>query len=488
MTQYRYLMMDNEKHKKLEYEYRLLSENALECIWVFDIQAQRFTYMSPNVTELRGITVEEAMQESLADAVPQESYDTAVKNTRMMVERYLAGERRKEMLTTVKDMRIYTTDGKIKQIEVTVRLIQNEETGAFEMLGVSRDITERKRLEEQLTQALAGKNEMIARLEKSEKALKRLTAELNRKNKALGEIAVKDALTGIYNRYYFDRKVAEETDRCQRYVYPLSMILFDIDNFKTINDTWGHDIGDHVLKRMAAAAKKAVRRQDVLARWGGEEFVVLMPHTDLQAAVAAANKLCTRIEALGHPEIQIPVKASFGAAQYIRGESKESWFQRVDHAMFCAKDKGGNCVIGMGWTQAFPFVKVTMEWKKSWESGNAHIDSQHKRLVALMNKTMSAMQGRESTAPGAALETLLHNIRTHFDTEEALLQKVRYPQADTHAALHDALWARITALHRQLQSGETTAAAFFAVLLDELLIGHIQTEDFQFFPYLKRLS
>jgi len=477
--------MNDERFRKLEYEYRLLSENALECIWVYDIASNRFTYMSPNVWKLRGISAQEAMAESLADAVPEETYRVAMENTKRMVALYLGGERRQEALTCVKDMQIYSKEKETKQIEVTVKLIENPETGALEVLGVSRDITERKALERQLNQAIASKSEMIERLKKSEKALRKLAEELNRKNRALSEVAAKDALTGIFNRYYFDRKVIEESERSQRYAYPLSIILFDIDNFKKINDTWGHDAGDRVLERIAGAAKSSIRREDIFARWGGEEFVVLLPNTNLPAAIKAAEKLKGKFETLSHPNVKMAVTASFGVTEFIPGETKGSWFRRVDYAMFRSKNKGRNCVTGLGWAEAFPFVKINLEWKSEWESGNPIIDGRHKEIISLGNATLDAMTDKESGDPVKAEKELIEHIRVHFKEEEALLRDVSYPEAEKHAATHDRLLTRIDEHHNQFLSGELKFAAFFSFLLDQVVIGHMLTDDFRYFPYLK---
>lgn len=480
--------MDNERYRKLEYEYRLLSENALECIWVYDIENNRFTYMSPSVWKLRGITAQEALKESLADAVPEETYRAAMENTRRMVELYLAGERSEDALTCVNDMRVYTMGKETKQVEVTVKLMENPETGALEILGISRDITDRKALEEQLNQAIESKNEIIEQLKASERALRKLTEELNQKNQALGEIAIKDALTGIYNRYYFDRKVIEETERSERYAHPLSIILFDIDNFKIINDTWGHYTGDHVLKRIAGAASGSIRKGDIFARWGGEEFVVLLPNTDLTAAVKAAEKLKKEFETLSHPEIQAVVTASFGVTEFVRGETKGSWFMRADYAMFRSKNEGRNCVTGLDWVEAFPYVKIHLEWKSEWESGDPVIDGRHQEIVSLGNATLDAMTDKESGNPVKAEAELIQHIKSHFLEEEAILRDISYPGAEEHAVTHERLLTRMNAFHSRFLTGELRYTAFFSFLLDEIIVGHLLGIDIRYFPYLKNTA
>ena len=478
-------MTNEERLKKLEYEYRILSENALEVIWVFDISTLRFTYVSPSVRKLRGLPMEEAVNESLEDAVPKETFQDGMENTKRMIALYQSGERRPEMLTAVRDMEIFYRDQTVKQIEVTVQLIENPETGALEILGVTRDITERKKLEAELQQAVESKSRAIERLEKSELALKRLTEELHRKNQELQEIAAKDALTGIFNRYTFDCRVTEESERSQRYGYPLSVILFDLDSFKIVNDAWGHDVGDSVLVRIAQIARSTVRKQDTLARWGGEEFVVLMPHTNLASATKAAEKLRDALATLRHPDINAAVTASFGVTEFIHSETKESCFRRVDYAMFCSKNKGGNSVTGIDWMEASPFVKVNLAWKPMWESGHPGIDSQHRQIIALVNQTMDAMLGTESAALTEAMNELYSQIRLHYREEETLLRESGYPQAEEHASVHQALLARVAGYYEQFASGRLPSAAFISFLLKEIVVGHIHGDDLRYFPWLK---
>ena len=477
--------MNDKQIKRLEYEYRILSENAKECLWVFNFQARKLTYVSPNVFKLLGITAEDAMRDPLVIVAPEGSHQVGQNSIQQVIALYQSSEKNLEELSVVQDVQLFHKDGSLKQVEVTVRLIENKETGSLEILGISRDITERKRLEEELNRAIASKNEMIERLEKSKQTLKNVTLELNRKNRALREIATKDALTGIYNRYYFDRKIIEESERCQRYAYPLSIILFDIDNFKIVNDVWGHDVGDQVLIRIADAARCSIRKQDILARWGGEEFVVLMPHTDLQAATTAAAKLKEALSGLVHPDIDTTVTASFGVTEFMHGETKESWFRRVDHAMFCSKNNGGNCVSGIDWLKAFPHVKISLAWKSAWESGNPIIDDGHRQIIRLVNRTIEELLGTETAALPGTMEMLFDYVRAHFEAEDALLGDIDYTQAEVHRAAHQALQARLDHFNRQMLARTLESSVFISFLLDDLVISHILKSDFRFYPLLK---
>jgi|GEM_PF-6532344 len=169
----------DKEYKQLKREYHILADNALEAIWVYDIKTKRFTYASPSTSRLRGFSPEETLQQPLEEFMPRESLEKANAMTELLLTRYMQGERRDEMLKGMGDYDIYCKDGSLKQVEVTVRFITDEETGAMEILGVSRDVTERKQLEKQLRQ---------------------LTEELNQKNMILNELVTRDALTGLFNR------------------------------------------------------------------------------------------------------------------------------------------------------------------------------------------------------------------------------------------------------------------------------------------------
>jgi diguanylate cyclase (GGDEF)-like protein len=153
-----------------------------------------------------------------------------------------------------------------------------------------------------------------------------------------------DALTGLFNRLRFDHAMVEEIARAERYRTPLSMIIFDIDHFKRVNDTHGHQAGDQVLVRLSRLAAGSVRNLDVLARWGGEEFVLLTPGCDIRAAQHAAEKLRQKIATTPFETVG-QVTSSFGVAQFEPGDSAQSLIARADEALYQAKGAGRNRVM-----------------------------------------------------------------------------------------------------------------------------------------------
>ena len=158
--------------------------------------------------------------------------------------------------------------------------------------------------------------------------------------KELSEI---DALTQIYNRRAMDAKLTELLNLAKRYNRPLSLIMFDIDRFKNINDTFGHSTGDSILKELAGAAKEDLRNTDFFARYGGEEFMVIAPETPLKTAKELAERL--RLKVLEHDfKIGRGVTISLGVASLTEGDDERGIVHRVDSALYKAKELGRNLV------------------------------------------------------------------------------------------------------------------------------------------------
>jgi len=159
----------------------------------------------------------------------------------------------------------------------------------------------------------------------------------------LRHLSVTDVLTNAYNRRYFIQKLEEEIERARRAGSKFSLIMLDIDRFKSINDRFGHNAGDLVLKSMAEMIKNRICKIDTLARWGGEEFVLLLPDTPVENAARLAEELR---ESLSRMDIQGVgrVTASFGVAGYCPGDSVDSLVNKADNMMYEAKAAGRNCV------------------------------------------------------------------------------------------------------------------------------------------------
>lgn len=155
-----------------------------------------------------------------------------------------------------------------------------------------------------------------------------------------------DPLSGLPNRTRFFHVAAEEISRAERYRNPLAVFMVDIDYFKRINDTHGHKAGDLALKAFSELCRKWVRRQDLVARLGGEEFGFLLPETDATSSMALAERLRTEVESLGVDKLQMSITISIGVSEVLPGESTvDAALSRADQALYAAKRAGRNCVI-----------------------------------------------------------------------------------------------------------------------------------------------
>lgn len=199
-------------------------------------------------------------------------------------------------------------DGTYIWIQDSLKLIRDEGEEPDYMVGMWQDITERKRIEEEISL-----------------------------------MATTDALTAIANRRELNRQLDKEIERARRYGTPLALIMYDIDYFKRVNDTFGHDAGDRVLQTLTTLVQSNIRTVDIVARWGGEEFMILMPQSDAAAAGDAAEKLRQKI--VGHPFEQVGnLTVSFGVTAFAPDEEANAFLKRVDDALYLAKEHGRNRV------------------------------------------------------------------------------------------------------------------------------------------------
>lgn len=156
-------------------------------------------------------------------------------------------------------------------------------------------------------------------------------------------IAMIDSLTGIYNRHKFEELFALESERSRRFSSPLSMIMIDLDHFKSVNDRYGHDIGDDVLKGVALVIQSNIRKNDIFARWGGEEFLILSPGTNPKNIHELAEKLRHAVELAIYPEVG-RITISLGISTFTKDDSFNEFFKRADEGLYIAKANGRNQV------------------------------------------------------------------------------------------------------------------------------------------------
>ena len=169
--------------------------------------------------------------------------------------------------------------------------------------------------------------------------------KLKEKSNLLEYQASHDKLTGLFNRNRFDEIYTKEIKRTKRYNNELSIIIFDIDDFKMVNDTYGHQIGDEVLKEIAKITLNGVREQDINVRWGGEEFLILLPQTNLTGAVTVASKIKSAIKEHIFTDKSLKITASFGVSQLLDEDDEVTLISRSDKLLYEAKKTGKDKVI-----------------------------------------------------------------------------------------------------------------------------------------------
>lgn len=170
-----------------------------------------------------------------------------------------------------------------------------------------------------------------------------VTDRLSREQE-LTRVSQTDHLTQIANRLSFNSAFEKELRTFQRYGHVLSLLMFDIDHFKKVNDTYGHDIGDIVLVKMVELVKTQIRGSDLFARWGGEEFIILLPHTELSEATLLGERIRAAVEQKQYPKVG-HITCSFGITSSEKNDTKEEMTKRADEALYKAKKEGRNRVV-----------------------------------------------------------------------------------------------------------------------------------------------
>ena len=326
--------------------------------------------------------------------------------------------------------------------------------------------------------------------EQALRTAERINAELREVVEHLEQLASTDRLTNAWNRRRFEEAVEGEIHRFQRYGHPLSLMLMDIDHFKKINDVYGHLEGDRVLKQVADRVFATIRKSDSLTRWGGEEFIVLMPNTSLSFASILAERIRNHLAALPFGIVGT-VTVSIGVAEFQPNSSREEWLDRADRAMYTAKREGRNRVEVDSSAEPVPSVTehveghfVQLVWKDIFLSGNALIDAQHRGLFEISNRLLDAVLcARPADEISMIVSQLLADVGQHFRDEESILAELTYPKLDEHAKSHANLVAKALELAEAFKAGTLSVGSLFQFLAYDVVTRHMLGADRDYFPY-----
>lgn len=442
-----------------ERNLRFITDNSADVMWTMDISSGKFTYVSPSVYQLRGFTVDEVMHQSLDEVMTPESLERALSALAESIARWQAGDRGDTRKVTEIDQP--HKDGRIISTEVVTTLHADENGQLTSIIGITRDISERKKAET-----------------------------------VIRNMAFYDSLTNLPNRRLLLDRLELAITLAKRNESRLALMFIDLDKFKPVNDRYGHEAGDWLLKAVAQRMVACLRGSDTAARIGGDEFIVLLPeirrHRD---AFVVAEKIR---DVLNQPfempdGIQLNISACIGIAIYPEhGLNEKQLMKNGDTAMYQAKESGRNRVWIYKRTQDSAILTedalIRLHWKQVYECGVDSIDVEHRELFHLASELINRAIKREEN-PAAfeeAFQALLTHTAAHFYSEEQLLAAHQYDALDAHAQAHNELIQRAEQLYQAAIHREMTMGELINFIIDDLVKGHMFKTDRQFYPLLKQ--
>lgn len=317
--------------------------------------------------------------------------------------------------------------------------------------------------------------------------------ELHEHISRLERLCTTDVLTEIWNRAHFDKMILLEMERSNRLKQPVSLLIADIDHFKNINDTYGHHVGDDLLRELVKVIQASTRATDMLFRWGGEEFTILALATGYRAAYSLAERIrasvaAHRFKTVGH------ITVSLGVAEHLGVESPGVWFQRADEALYAAKDRGRNRVYvdhsgnSDSWAAERGPSVLRLEWQEAYECGDPTIDQEHRNLFELGNALLDASFRAEAEPEAfrSTLDRLIGHIVMHFHDEEQILAERHYADLEIHKSIHHALVKRAEKLRSEVDAGRITLGSLVDFIANTVIAHHLFKEDQKYFHLFQR--
>jgi diguanylate cyclase (GGDEF)-like protein/PAS domain S-box-containing protein len=306
-----------------EKRFRALIEHSADAISLIDANSQ-VIYESPSVISLTGYTSEERLGKSGFDLVHPDDIPI-IKSTFARVTKGTGSIVNAQFRSVRKDKTVWWTEGTAHNLL--------DEPGVQAIVINYRDITQRKKAEMALKDANEQLNARLAQIEQ-------LQSELR-------ELALRDPLTSLFNRRYLSETLEREFKVGKREKKPVSVIVMDIDRFKRINDAYGHRVGDEFLTTISRLLESHSRGSDITCRYGGEEFLIVMPGANIKTARKRAEELrvCCEKMSILHDENELHITMSLGVATYpTHGKEAEEIVIKADKALYKSKRRGRNCV------------------------------------------------------------------------------------------------------------------------------------------------
>jgi diguanylate cyclase (GGDEF)-like protein/PAS domain S-box-containing protein/putative nucleotidyltransferase with HDIG domain len=368
--------------KESEERYALAVRGSKDGLWDWNL-TQGTIYFSAQWKAMLGFRSEEI------GTTPEEWFSRIHESDIRRVKKAIRAHLRGSLSHLQSEHRITHKNGSSRWVLVRGTAVRDSNGNAIRIAGSMTDITERKKAERQLKKALSDLRFALA----SEKVL---MEELDRKNKELVELSITDGLTGLYNHRFLQERFDFEYKRLRRYGGSLSIMIVDIDLFKSVNDTYGHQFGDFVLRELGDLLRSNSREVDICGRYGGEEFMII---TNLPAveSMKYANKLHTAVENHlftfdGH---SVHVTVSIGIAEYHSDlKSKQELIERADIALYQAKKDGRNLIrlwkeVGQQDEKTFDRGGIE-EYKKKFASISDQMRSAYMQATDALIKTVDA--------------------------------------------------------------------------------------------------
>ncbi len=306
-----------------EEKYRILLDESSDPIFMFDPDGQ-YLYVNSAFAEGVNRRLDEIIHKKIWDVFPKDEADKRFAVVKWVFE---------NGATRIIEVRVPRTDGDRYYI-TTAKPVLNADGTVATVICISKEITERKRMEEELRQANERLSEHLAEIESLHETLR--------------EQAIRDPLTGLYNLRFLTESIKREIAQASRENGSLSIVLMDIDHFKNFNDTYGHKAGDEVLRELGKMLNAQTRAADIACRYGGEEFMIIMPSAHPTEAFKRAEQWrksfeSSKISNLGK---LLSATLSAGVATFPdHGSTDDDIWRAADHALYIAKSAGRNRVV-----------------------------------------------------------------------------------------------------------------------------------------------